>query len=233
MGPTECSGRKRRVDENLSINQNEPFALMHKRHKVTIEYDGHMQKVLEEAVQDIGICRSNIRRAKMSLIQTRFFAKPLDKTACLVNHLLEESEQSQEVASKLVSRIHTETGMISIAGSKEVQKKSAIDLADKQLILAHELCETAAYQALRTGDCVSEINSAVKNFKDLLEMASNEVRRLKEQKLQQTVEGTRATAQSNSTAARLARARIADVATTERSTVETSIIGVDDASYFS
>lgn len=84
MGPTECSGRKRRADKDLAINQNEPFALMHKRQKVTIEYDGHTQKVLEEVVQDIGICRSNIRRAKISMIQTRFVAKPLDKTSCLV-----------------------------------------------------------------------------------------------------------------------------------------------------
>ncbi|KAJ5051285.1 hypothetical protein NUH16_003066 [Penicillium rubens] len=233
MGPLECFERKRCADEVLSIDRNEPFALVHKRHKVIIEYDGHTQKVLEEVVQDIGICRSNIRRAKMSMMQTRFFAKPLDKTSCLVNHLLGESEPSQEVASKLVRRIQTDSGMIGVIGSQKIQGKSTIDLADKQLILAHELCETAAYQALRTGDCVSEVDSAVKNFKNLLELASNEVRRLKEQKLQQTAEETFATAQFNPTAARLARARVAAVATREPSTVGTSIIEVDDASYFS
>lgn len=233
MGPTECSGRKRRADKDLSINQDKPFTLMHKRQKVTIEYDGHTQKVLEEVVQDIGNCRSNIRRARMSMIQTRFVAKPLDKASCLVNHVLEEPEPSQEVAPNLVRCIQTETGMISVTSSKKFQKMSAIDYADKQLMLAHELCETAAYQALRTGDCISEIDSAVKNFKNLLGLASNEVRQLKEQKLQQTAEKTFAAFHSNAIPTRLARPRVAALTTREPSTVGMSIISVDDASYFS
>ncbi|CAG7969084.1 unnamed protein product [Penicillium salamii] len=91
-GSFQCAGRKRHRDENLSISRNEPFALMNKRHKVIIEYDGHTQKVLEKIVRDIGICRSNIRRAKMSTMQTRFLPKTRDKTFCLVNHQLGEWE---------------------------------------------------------------------------------------------------------------------------------------------
>lgn len=123
--------------------------------------------------------------------------------------------------------------MIDVTGHKKPPKMSAIDHADKQLILAHELCETAVYQALRTGDCVSEIDSAVKNFKNLLGLASNEVRRLKEQKLQQTAEENFAAAHFHAIAGRLARPREAAVATREPPTVGMSIIEVDDASYFS
>ncbi|OGE47221.1 hypothetical protein PENARI_c054G05866 [Penicillium arizonense] len=74
MDSIQCSGRKRRADEDLPIGRNEPFAPVNKRHKVIIEYDGHTQKVLEEVVRDIGICRSNIRRAKMSMMQMRFLS---------------------------------------------------------------------------------------------------------------------------------------------------------------
>lgn len=232
MGSIQCSGRKRREDEDLSISRNYHFTLMNKRHKVIIEYDGHTQKVLEEVVRDIGICRSNIRRAKRSTMQTRFLPKTRDKTFCLVNHQLGESNQPQAVTSNLVRRIETGSGMIGVFGSPQAQKKSVIDLADKELQLVHGLCETAAYQALRTGDCVSEIHKAANNLKKLLTTANNEVRRLTEQKLQRTTEEeTSANAHFTSTAAR--PARVAAVAMREPSTVGTSIIEVDEASYLS
>ncbi|KAJ6039681.1 uncharacterized protein N7446_005014 [Penicillium canescens] len=124
----QCSGRKRRADEDLPIGRNEPFAPMNKRHKVIIEYDGHTQKVLEDVVRDIGICRSNIRRAKMSMMQTRFLPNILDKTLCLVNQQLGESDQPQVVASNLVRRIQTGSGMISGTGSKTPRKSPSLAL---------------------------------------------------------------------------------------------------------
>ena len=226
MSPIQCSGHKRHTDEELPIRRNEPFTLVNKRHKVIIDYDGHTQKVLEEVARNIGICRSNIRRAKMSMLQTRFLPRTIHKTSCLVNHRFGESDQSQVVASNLVRRIQTRSG-IRLTGSRKAQKTPVIDLADNQLELAHKLCETAAYQALRAGDCVSEIDSAVKNLKTLLETASNELRRLTEQKMHQTTEEDTFT----STATRFAR--VAAVATEEPSTVGTSIIEVDDDPYLS
>ncbi|KAI3093073.1 hypothetical protein CBS147333_10148 [Penicillium roqueforti] len=142
-----------------------------------------------------------------------------------------ESNQPQVVTSNLVRRIETGPGMIGVFGSRKAQKKSVIDLADKELQLVHELCETAAYQALQTGDCVSEIDSAANNLKKLLKMANNEVRCLTEEELQQTTKETFANAPPNSSAARLAR--VAAVSTRELSTVGTCIIEVDEASYLS
>lgn len=232
MGPIQYAGRKRRPDEDLPIDWNERFAFLNKRHKVIIEYDGHTQKVLEEVVQVIGICRSNIRRAKMSMMQTCLRIKRLDAAACLVNDLSEESDQSQVAALNSFRRIQTGAGMTSVTGSKGTQKKSAIDLADKHLELAHALCETAAYQALRSGDCSPELDSAVERFKKLLDMAGKEVRRLTEQKLRQTTEEeTAAKMPLTSTAARLAR--VAAMTTRKPSTVGTSVIEVDDASSIS
>lgn len=119
--------------------------------------------------------------------------------------------------------------MISVTRSKEIQKNTAIDFADTQLELAHRLCETAAYHAMRTDDGVSEIDRAAKNPKQLLETA-NEVRCLTEV-MQQKTKGNFAKDPPTSIAARLTS--VAVVAAREPPTVETSVIEVDDTSYLS
>jgi hypothetical protein len=60
-------------------------------------------------------------------------------------------------------------------------KDSPFDRADKQLELAHSLCENAAYQFLRMGDCANELRDVGEKFKSLLELATSEVRRFTEE----------------------------------------------------
>jgi hypothetical protein len=229
MDSIQCSGRKRRADEDLYIGRNKPFAPVNKRHKVIIEYDGHIQKVLEEVVREIGICRGNIRRANISVMQTRLFPKTVDKTLCLANHQVRELDPSLVVASSFVRRAQTGSCVTSVFGSGQSQKKPVIDFADEQLKMAHELCETAAHQALRTGNCVSEIETALEHLEKLRTTVNNEVRRPTEQMLQQMTEAeTSANAHSTSIAARFAR--VAAISTGEPLPVGTSIIEVDNAS---
>ncbi|KAJ5348571.1 uncharacterized protein N7506_001824 [Penicillium brevicompactum] len=228
----QCSGRKRRVDEDLSIGRNKPFAPVNKRHKVIIEYDGHIQKVLEEVVRDIAICRGNIRRAKISVMQTRLLPKTVDKTLCLANHQMRELDPSLVVASSFVRRAQTGSCVTSVSGSGKSQKKQVTDFADEHLKIAHELCETAAHQALRTGKCVSEIEAVLRHLEKLRTTVNNEIRRPRDQMLQQmTEEETSANTHSTSIAARLAR--VAAISTGEPLPVGTSIIEVDYSSYLS
>lgn len=225
----QCSGRKRRADEDLSIDRNKPFAQVNKRHKVIIKYDGHIQKVLEEVVREIGICRSNIRRGKISVMQTRLLPKTIDRTLCLANHQVRELDPALVVASSFIRRAQTGSCVTSVSGSGKSQKKPVIDFADEQLKMAYELCEIAAHQALRTGNCVSEIDTALGYLEKLRTRVNNEVRRPTEQLLQQmTEEGTFANSHSTSIAARLAR--VAAISTGEPLPVGTSIIEVDNAS---
>ncbi|KAJ6001470.1 hypothetical protein N7522_006697 [Penicillium canescens] len=137
------------------------------------------------------------------------------------NSLFDESSIGR-IGSVLIPRIQAGPGMISVFGSKKAKKKSIIDLADKQLELAYYIRH---YEQ-------AEIDSALKNFATLLITANNEVRRLTEQKVQQTTEEeTFANAHFTSIASRLTR--VAAVATREPLTVGPSIIEVDDASYLS
>ncbi|KAJ6026385.1 hypothetical protein N7499_004238 [Penicillium canescens] len=181
----QCSGRKRRADEDLPIGRNEPFAPMNKRHKVIIEYDGHTQKVLEDVVRDIDALSSKHTG------QNSLFGEPA------IGRIGSATSSCIKLSPPHTNRIrHDQWHWL-----QNPQKKSVIGLADKQLELAHELCETVA--ALRTGECISEINSVVKSLKKLLETTNTRL------------------------------ARVAAVATREPSAVGTSIIEIDDASYLS
>lgn len=65
---------------------------------------------------------------------------------------------------------------------QQQQKESSFDYADKQLELAQSLCETAAHQFLRCGDCSSELESVKEKFNLVLEVANNEAARLRAEK---------------------------------------------------
>ena len=58
------------------------------------------------------------------------------------------------------------------------QEVIAFDSADKHLEVAHGLCESAAYQFLRSGDCKTDLASVEKKFRILLGLAAAEVQRL-------------------------------------------------------
>jgi DNA-binding transcriptional MocR family regulator len=66
--------------------------------------------------------------------------------------------------------------------SRNVHKETSFDFADKQLELAQSLCEAAAHQFLRSGDCSTELENIQQKFKLVLETAESEVERLLEEK---------------------------------------------------
>lgn len=84
-----------------------------------------------------------------------------------------------------VRSTRTTSGVVGISGTSALRKDSPFDFADKQLELAHALCETAAYQVLRSGDCGTELDGVEEKFKMLLEAAINEVDRIMAEKKQQ------------------------------------------------
>lgn len=242
--PVQTAGRKRGTDEAPSIDSSERYAFVSIRHNVIIEYDGHTQTALEEIVRDIGIARNNIRRGKMGMMPRGGLR------SALLNKTSVGGGQPGENGSPLsslsyVRSTRTGGGVVGATGSSGIRKESPFDFADKQLELAHGLCETAAYQVLRSGDCGTELDGVEEKFKMLLEMANNEVKRLEEEKKQQEEEAkAQSEAQSESveedapakppltpTAARLAR--LAALAASKPTTTAVGTIEVDDASSIS
>jgi hypothetical protein len=92
---------------------------------------------------------------------------------------------SKRISLREASRsLGTPSALASIQ-SRNVQKETAFDFADKQLEFAQSLCEAAAHQVLRSGDCATELENIQEKFKLVLETAESEVERLTEEKKQE------------------------------------------------
>ncbi|KAJ5091923.1 hypothetical protein NUU61_006793 [Penicillium alfredii] len=238
--PAQRSGRKRGPDEAPSIDSSDRHAFVSTRHNVIIEYDGHTQKVLEEIVRDIGIARNHMRRGKMSTMpRTGLRSGLLSKSANLNMKLGVKQDEASPLSC--VRSTRTGPGVVGVTGTTGARKESSFDFTDKQLELAHGLCETAAYQVLRSGDCGTELDGVEEKLKIVLDIANNEVERLKAEKQQQQeqqqheatkqpTEETPAKPPPTPTAARLAR--VAAIAN-KPSTAATGTIEVDDTSSIS
>ncbi|KAJ6118321.1 hypothetical protein N7471_013788 [Penicillium samsonianum] len=120
MDSTQCSGRKRRAEEDLPIGRNEPFAPVNNDTRSSSSMTAIHKRCLKSSSGVLAFSGVIYDERKCRWHRRAFFQRQWTKHS------------------------------------------SVIDLANKQLELAHELCETAAYQALRTGDCASEIDSALK-----------------------------------------------------------------------
>ncbi|KAJ5325545.1 uncharacterized protein N7506_008647 [Penicillium brevicompactum] len=232
------SSRKRSTDEASSSDTNEEYAFVSTRHNVIIDYDGHTQKTLESIVRDIGMARNNLRRAKMAMMP-----RPGLRAGLLNKGIGMNLNMPDGTASPLscIRSTRTTSGVVGISGTNALRTDSPFDFADKQLELAHSLCETAAYQVLRSGDCGTELDGVEEKFKMLLEAAINEVDRLKAEKKQQEEHELQ---QQNGTAdegppkppptpsaARLAR--VAAIAHKPANTTTAGAIEVDDNSSYS
>ncbi len=67
-------------------------------------------------------------------------------------------------------------------------KQSTFDEADKDLEITQSLCEVAAHQFLRDGDCRVEIEGMRKKFENCRAIAKREVERLKEEEAREQKE---------------------------------------------
>lgn len=242
--PAQYAGRKRGTDEAPSIDSGDRYAFVSTRHNVIIEYDGHTQKVLEQVVRDIGIARNNIRRGKMSMVPRAGMRPSLLNRTVNIGSNNTSGGESQLPYLACVRSTRTGAGVVGVSESQtNIRKESPLDFADKQLELAYGLCETAAYEVLRSGDCGTELDGVEEKFKMLLETTNHEVNRLQQEKSQQQEkadapsEKTPEKPPPTSSAARLARMRAIANANNKPSDDDPAdspgAIEVDDASSIS
>ncbi|KAE8168304.1 hypothetical protein BDV40DRAFT_97777 [Aspergillus tamarii] len=169
--------RKRGTDEAPSLASEEnPFVST--RYNLVIHYDGETQKSLEDMVRIIGTARNNIRKGKMSQMGA-MRSSALSKSPRMNSPPPPPSADGSD--DQLLSQIRSNRNRGPPPQARVMAKNSPFEMADRQLELAHSLCETAAYQFLRVGDCSEELQGALDKFKALLELATGEVRRLTEE----------------------------------------------------
>lgn len=154
------------------------------RRQLIIYYDSHTQAELEQIVRDIGCARNCLRKGKMSQLM-RDSTKGLDMFASTGRP--RESFSRMQLPSLDGYRRTSANGArgSTTTASMNTQSESAFDFADKQLEIAQSLCETAAHQFLRSGDCAKELEDMLAKFNIVLQIATQEVTRLREEKEQE------------------------------------------------
>ena len=146
------------------------------RSMVVVYYDGEIQSAFESLVKSIATARNLLRKGKVTATfkthmasmgaETTPFPSAGGDFAMLNPKLIRSSGFSR---TRLGPNMH---------GDSDV-KMVEFDDADKDLEAAQNLCEVAAHQFLRDGDCRLEITGTRSRFENVLEIARKEVEKLK------------------------------------------------------
>ncbi|KAK4494591.1 hypothetical protein PRZ48_013947 [Zasmidium cellare] len=152
------SQRKRKTASVCSGNESGP-SKFRARAAAVVYYDGETQKQFEKLVRTVGSTRNAIRKGKMS-------AK-VDSLSRSGSSGSEASCSSGDDSAK--SNYRPPRGFGRNDGTE------VFDRVDGRLEKAQNLCERAAHQVLRDGDCTLEVTNAKEHFGEALKMAEAEI----------------------------------------------------------
>ncbi|KAF2682121.1 hypothetical protein K458DRAFT_308097 [Lentithecium fluviatile CBS 122367] len=147
------------------------------RTMIVVSYDGQLQNSFEQLVRAIGTGRNMLRKGKM--------VAKMDAMAALAGSD-DDSDDDDAVMSKIGYRHRTGLSSmrtrVAMARTGVVENSSTpvevFDTTDKALENAQSLCEKAAHQSLREGDCRKELDIVRGHFQEVQETAKKEVARI-------------------------------------------------------
>ena len=146
------------------------------RSMVIVYYDSGVQGAFESLVRNIAGARNNLRKG----MAAASFKSRMNSLGMAGSPFTVGGGRKTIDPKSMLRRTNPTT---STDGAT-----SAYDVADKNLEKAQALCESAAHQFLRDGNCVDEIQGTKKNFESCLEVAKKEVERLRAEKEQMASE---------------------------------------------
>lgn len=173
--------RKRKSTTSLRSGASGPPKFRSK-HKVVVYYDAHIQEQLDSLVKSIGGARNNLRKGKLSRSVNIGFQLPSLGRTSVYNSC---GTPSFSGPKKLSTSTSLPTDPKSQLASHRPTGNEAFTNADKHLEAAQNLCETAAHQVLRDGDCAIELNNVVKSLENALDLAIATVAQLREEDAEQ------------------------------------------------
>jgi len=141
--------RKRKTESNHSVERSGP-AKYRSKDVAAVYYDGDVQNRLEAVVRSIGVCRNTMRKSRMSS-KLRMVTR---------KGSLSGSDSSAGDKPLSAKAILASIGNRQIGGIARAKEAPAFGEADAYLDEAQSLCERAAHQVLRDGDCALEVNGA-------------------------------------------------------------------------
>jgi hypothetical protein len=161
--------RKRKPTSSVRSGASGPQKFRSKQ-SVVIYYDSFMQEKLDTMVKNIASARNNIRKGKVSRslhqgLQLPTFSRQFAQTY----NSSSEDPALPHLHSTISLPIDTKRTVIQ---TQIPANDSCFCQADKALESAQSLCETAAHQFLRDGDCKLELAGAKAKFEGLMALAT-------------------------------------------------------------
>ncbi|KEF55530.1 uncharacterized protein A1O9_08280 [Exophiala aquamarina CBS 119918] len=164
------SRRKRKTGPSVRSGASGP-PKSRAKNQVVVYYDGFLQEHLDALVKQVGSGRNNLRKGKNALVAAQGFKLP-----SLTRPTAPGYTSIEDIRSTLTSR--STPGLL--AGKKlalTVQPdtpdhETAFLRVDKELESVQSLCEVAAHQFLRDGDCQTEMASIKQKLRDILGRAT-------------------------------------------------------------
>lgn len=148
---------------------------------VVVYYDSAVQESFEFLFRSIAGARHNLRKGKTTaLFKSRMASLGMEGSsypAAGEPPLLNPKTMRASLGRRTIGPEFNADG-----------KMSTFDEADKDLEITQRLCEVAAHQFLRDGDCRPEIESMRKRFEACRAIAKREVERLKEEEAREQTE---------------------------------------------
>ncbi|KAK5094318.1 hypothetical protein LTR70_004210 [Exophiala xenobiotica] len=177
------ANRKRKPGTSIRSIASDPRAYRSKQ-MVVIYYDSHIQTELERLVKSLGVARNTLRKGKNAYTAAKGFALPsLSRRYQNLDNLVPNTiTKSHPRLAKASSETSAPT-LINLGNGD-----AAFTSTDKELEQVQALCETAAHQAIRDGDCKVALREACGKLDVLLTMAHSTIDMLKAEKQKRTEE---------------------------------------------
>jgi hypothetical protein len=177
--PSQPASQKRKPASIVS-GASVPVKSRARAMMIIVYYDGQVQKQFETLFRNIGTGRNLLRKGKMAAR-----AQALAELAGSEDEDSEGDDDSDNIMSKIQYRRRTgltsmrsrpamRGGLDSHTGSTSTPE-SLFETVDKSLEQAQALCERAAHQSLREGDCRKELDGMRKYLDEVLETTKKEV----------------------------------------------------------
>ncbi|MCJ1456764.1 hypothetical protein MMC28_007129 [Mycoblastus sanguinarius] len=151
------------------------------KNMIVVFYDSAIQDAFESLYRNIAAARNNLRKGKTdSSFKARMASLGMGQVPA----------PAADDFSKLNPKLIRSGFGRSRLGPDPVPKDkvSSFEKADQDLETAQNLCEVAAHQFLRDGDCRTEIEGMRTKFDDCFTLAKREVERLKEEEAREAKE---------------------------------------------
>lgn len=169
--------RKRKPGTSVRSGASGPQKFRNKN-QVVVYYDSFVQDHLDALVKQLASGRNNLRKGKNALVAAKGFQLPRLSRAAVRNY-----DSIDDIRSILTARSNPALS----AGKKSTlaaqpnssDHESTFFQVDKELESIQSLCEVAAHQFLRDGDCQTEINTIKQKLGELLTRATTFAETLK------------------------------------------------------